>query len=672
MLRECLDILEKFSLSWVLNKKNPEGDLMGQRSEGLLDTYCFMTDGLARIKIFNSNYHEDFGHGNWSIGMLIQIPVGGNDATKRTLIGKNGCYTIYTENGNIGVVVQETTSGDTYGVVTSGKNYADGVTRFVAVTRLSTSNTSRLYLKIFGQEPTWVALPLDFEIKGTEPTYILDNCVPGTKTNGVFIQTGLYLDIDSMYKYWLEYMFPLNDVVTYQLNNKKGNIVFDSGGLKQHGLIENYSDNVWVVDSTFLNWVNRWGYSDGQFALDKGVTQVEVDGIQYPIDSDMIIPVENARQMMDVLTGEVQYPQRVSLNVKIEDILCYKGNGVTYGINLLNPDLILDGEEWTFLIVADKVQSFGGTLFSIGDKMEVSISTIENKLLLVLGGVSHEVSISQGWRKVAIKLAQTTFEVIIDNVSSYSSAYTLDGSSDVFRLFTKEDETNVLNGSSLSLFHLSKGLMSPALLNDFFIDLEVPEESALAFIPMSQGDFIVDLSEGGRHITLLSYSDDVWSGRQSGIEHFWKGVKLVYNSDEGLNSPVYVPASLRGNEIPLKVYDKQITVDMKARSGVPLIDAFVNMNPEEKSVGFYSRFWDKTNNNVWTGLDPVYLLDDKPWSWNLFELNQLNIELKTKKEYKRYGFVGNRKDDKTGVPVEVYDLVTLNTGSDVVEQNINF
>lgn len=669
MLRECRDILTNFGLSWILGKKSsPEQDQLGTRDTGLVDTFCFMTDGVARIKIFNSTFFENFGIGNWSLGLLVNIPVGGDDLTVRYLATKDSAFELYLIEGRIGIAVYEKTTGDKISIETTGRNWADSKTRFISAYRISNALESHIILDIFGDTTYKIQLPLDFEIGNTNDIYLLDNCWTQTKIGGVMIQTGLEMTVDLQHKYLMNQKFPLNDVVTYTMNNFKGNIVYDSSGLQNHALVENYTDAVWVVDSTFLNWSNLLGYSTGQYVIDAGTDQVDIGGILYPIDSESLVPIENERQYKDVLTTSAQYLGRARLNVRIEDILCYKGNGLTFGSGL-TIDFEPGVDNFSILLIINKQISLGGTIFSLGDKINVRVNPTTGNLEIDIAGQSDLYLLSDGWNKIVINIDSLNCNVQIEGVDKGSFSIGETWTSPDFRLFANISQADILT-SSAALLLFNTELLSQQTIDAFFSEgTQLPIIAASAFVPMSGTDILFDVSGKQNHVTLNSYLDTVWSGRQDVLPYFLKGFKRVYDINAGFNSSVIIPFSLRGSDIPYQLYENQANIRVLPKRGIPIFDAYINFNPEEKEVGFYSRFWNKSSSDIWESVDPQFQIAGKLWSWNLSELNQTGLELALFSDKKRFGFVGTLRD-QNNISIEVYDILLLNTGNDIDEKNI--
>lgn len=692
---ECREVVICDGLQWLfekiqLNKESLtlKGSL-GVRDSEQQPLHCFQVD--ANIPAGEAT-HVNFGtldlvnpeRGLFSIGFYISLPVGSDDGTLHPLVAKGEAvgYSVYEKDGDLFFNLSDGVSGPSeVSTVGSGINFADGETHLVFVDRDTRLTVPTLTIDIF-EEFEKTVNTTDTLISNENNLYLcakgpdlgsVATAFPGTKISGFMYFRGKVLSLIDKQKYWKDGVLPSNAIIYTQLDEGAGNVAFDSSGLDNHGLIENFTvDSRSEILNTF-SWQNQFGYSTGQFIIDEGTSQVSVLGNLINIEATALIPFENGRPLQDIFNNALEFSGRVRVNAKIVDILCWKGNGVS-SANVQSPDVleyIPGNDEFSVFWIAEQIEIEGGVIIAAGSSPDFNYrydySLTENKITWNVGGVSGEVAVLEGMRKVVVNAGLTTQEIFVDGLSvgvfPIGSSVTTGFGVSLFGDFDISNNVDILTGGSAVLVGTRESLLSSDERSSFFADdTGIPPFVDGLWIPSSQGDVIFDLSKNGQHADVVGLIDSAWTGQQSVIPYLARGFTQLHR-DLGLASDfIIIPYNVDGNKIPHNEFGSgQVDVEHISKEGHNRFDCYIDMNPDNLDIGFYSSFWNKNSSEIWDGLDPQFIRAN-PYLWHISELSQEYFKLVLNPTFFNFAFVGT-KVDSNGFPIEIFDMLLINLGT---------
>ena len=155
----------------------------------------------------------------------------------------------------------------------------------------------------------------------------------------------------------------------------------------------------------------------------------------------------------------------------------------------------------------------------------------------------------------------------------------------------------------------------------FADDMVPPSDPDALWVPCSQGSTIFDLSKNMQHALVESLASTAWEGKQSITTYLANGFHKIYQFPKESSDFIIVPFDVDGKPIPHSEYGSlQVVAKHVSKDGHNLFDCYIDMNPQSVDIGFLTKFWDKAQLSIWTGLDGQYVKEN-PYLWHVSELN---------------------------------------------------
>lgn len=417
-----------------------------------------------------------------------------------------------------------------------------------------------------------------------------------------------------------------------------------------------------------------------------GSSVVNVLGDYLPIEDNHIIPralvdLHISVPAIDVFGVLLEHVDRVALRMEYKNVLTIKPAENIYfksiGAHKVETKIFypVDGggirENFTFCFEINYRTISTGCLFMIGDpaKPAFAITLDAVGINVIIGGWTTDIALTEGIHKIALSLeepAGVNLLYWVDNpLSSSSIAVTLDppGSDDsTVRVFT--DDTNLLNNTDVSHIIWHKGsTLTDLILDCFNYSFDENTVADVIWFMNSESRFIIDVIDN-THLELSDYHFAVWSGLGGPNTYMLRGYHRYYTDILLYLDYVNVPYGLSGNIIifepspgePYHFVQKE-DVDGLLYDGV-----YFDLNPDNAQSGFYHKFWNKSNNDIWKGLDSLYLYPDNLYLWCAREFTQVYLENALDEVYYKYAFVGGSLN-KRDLRKETVDLILMNTGT---------
>lgn len=435
-----------------------------------------------------------------------------------------------------------------------------------------------------------------------------------------FVFNGEILTKDEILEYYFKGEIK-GPTMWFKLDDGIGDIVYDSC-FRFNGIVDGMSaTDQWCTTQTgFHNWKNKVGFVKSIY--------------------DITLPLgwDNKNK----LTGLVQ---EVNLgtckeHIRIVDIACIELTGTEKGDVVLDKTYTLNG---TFL-------EFGFEGTPTGTLISTSCFEIkeDNGVLCLFVDGELLVHLETGYYKMYF---DNGVVYVIRNGEQYYTAEYVDATinEEVYLLYNGVDnnlDTCVVSNVSFNVF--TDTWDNYTTLFDYL------------FYKSEKG-YIYDISGKGNSLKITE--GELQVGRQNVSHKLLNGFTTFRTNGKG----ELVPNDLRNNVQILDVYEKQ-NYSISTRYGLPIIDAWLDMNPENKNTGFWTYFWDKSNTDVWQNLNGDYYRDTN-YKWHIKELENKNILGILKKEYWNYLFI-NTEMDNSGVVIGLYDLVLFNRGSNIEPKQI--
>jgi len=691
---DCREIIQCDGLFWFLDAKqvNKESltlrEVLGGRDEGIQPLHCFQVDdNLSASEATHVSFEGlDLANperGLFTIGFYVNLPVGSDDGNVHPLVtkGETVGYSIHEKDGDLFFNLADGISGPVeVSTVGSGINFADGETHLVFVDRDTRLTVPQMTLDVFEEFEKSIDTTNSF-ISNDNNLYLgasgpdvgaVTTAFVGTKISGFMYFRGKVLTLDEKFNYWKNGILPTNAVLYAQLDEAFGEIVYDSSGLKNHGTIRNFTVDSRSEILNGFSFQNAFGYSTGQFVEDRGG---EVFGSPNLIDPQSLIPFDNGNPTKDIFGNDLEFSGRVRYNIKVVDIVCWKGNGSS-SANVQNPDkleYVPGSEEFSVFWVAEEIEIEGGVLIAAGTAPDFNYrydyNPSQNKITWNVGGVSGEVAVAEGMRKVVVNVGLTEQEIFVDGVSlgtfPIGSSVTPGFGVTLFGLFDLSGNQEVLTGGSVVLIGTRGDKLSSSERIAFFADeMEIPDFVDGLWVPSSQGTTIFDVSKNNQHADVVNFLVNVWTGEQSVIPYLANGFSQIHQSLELSSDFIIVPYDVDGNKIPHNEFGfGQVVVEHVTKDGHNIYDCYIDMNPNNVNVGFVTTFWNKLSFDIWTGLDSEFIRSN-PFLWHISELNQDYFKLALDEEFFNFAFAG-RAVDSNGFPVEIFDFLMVNLGNNI-------
>jgi hypothetical protein len=663
MDNSCEQIVRQEGVGWLFEKSvPPKGALLrgalGVRDEGLQDIHVYRSTGLSAIVVPNNDSFAKIGAGSVTIGLFLNLPEGSDNGDSHNLIDVANVLNFYEQGGDLIFRVKE--SGNDWVVLStagSGVNYCDGKTRYVKLYRDAHNQENKLGLKIYGGAEyerdldTGFSLSFDSDLvigaqdEGNGYGYA---AATGTLMSGFYMVRDILTKGDDI-NFWLRGVPLVGTELFLKLDENYSAVVLDCSGYENHGTIVMYEDSCRGVHTNFFSWQNYYGYS---------------------ADGDFLIPSMMVSTTKDIRGQELDFPGRVRMGVKVEDIACFQAEGLVWG-RIQNPKrlhLRPGQDEFSIYGIFEKTEESSGVIMSVGTRYRLEWSGTGD-LRITLGGTSTDVPVADGDHTYLINVGTAQANVWIDGLLVESipvgTVYGGGGNGD----FMGVDGGSILTGGSVTFLGVREGYMSVEEIDYWFTYVKPDGEFRVAYYFYSNTNWVFDISGYVNHMELYNYDKRVWQGRQSIMPYLMGGFTEVYRDRQDLLNPVVIPFDMFGQKIVWDIYGPgQVEIEYYDKGGLLVFDAYVNFNPENKVLGFWSEFWNKSKVDYWVNLDGRFYTEDV-YKWNIQELNMDYFIQSLNDEAFNFVFSGSRSGD-FGFTVEVVDLVLFNTENNIIYKPI--
>lgn len=666
MDNSCEEIVRSEGVGWLFEKTvPPKGSLMlgalGTRDEGVQDIHVYRSNGASYIRVFNGDSFSDFGEGSLSIGFLINLPTGSDNGQKHIVLDVERKLQVYEQGGSLFFQIRGESEG-LFSVSTSGLgvNLCDSKTHYVRVYRDSRQTQSFIGICLYDVGTIEVPVP-NIDLSFTVDLYVGgllsgNGLVSGSYLSGLYIYKGVSSHEEDMY-FWLDGVVPTGVVLFMKLDEGSGVFAFDCSGYMNTGVIGGYSDFCRGVHTNFFSWQNMFGYSTGGYASGK-------DPFLF-IDDNVLVPSLVNGNEVDIFGNVLEFGGRVRMCARLEDITCFKANGVTWG-RVLNPSplhLRPGQDEFTILAVFDKTEQSAGVLLSVGDRYRLEYSET-GEFVLSIGGVQSSFSLTMGQHICEFSIGVSSCGVWVDGE--------LIGTTEVGGVFSgggfvdlmSANGVSILNGVSLTFVGIREGVFTSEERTSWFSGLSLVGVFRAAYYFYSFTQTVFDISGLGNHVALFDYDVNVWEGKQSVMPYLLGGFTEIYPNRGDMLSPVVIPFDMSGKKIFWNLYGtSQVEVDYDPSGGALIFDAYVNFNPFDKELGFWTQFWNKDNEVFWKSLNTRFL-GSNPFKWNLQELTMEYLVRSLHESAYNFVFSGSNTGS-FGFTTELVDLVLMNTGNNI-------
>lgn len=665
MDNSCEEIVRQEGVGWLFEKTVPRKgslffDALGVREEGLQDIHVYRSNGLSSIVVPNSDSFSQIGSGSVSIGVFVNLPTGSDTGVTHHIFDVSRKLRLYELNGVLYFRVwKEDMSYETVSTGESGINFCNNKTYYVKAYRNAHDEQNKIGLYVYGhgtyEKGVESGINLSFNTDLVIGARDDDNSY-GYHLDVNSYLSGFYIARDILTQsndsdYWLSGIPLVGSSLFLKLDENKSNVVLDCSGYGNHAVIDSFDDSCRAVHTNFFSWQNVYGYSTG-------------------IDPAFLVPSLMISTEKDVYGDPLGYSGRVKLPVRIEDITCFRANGVCWG-RMINPQrlhLRPGQDEFCIQGIFELSELSEGTLLAVGDRYRLDI--VNTGFLRVhLGGQITDIELGYGLANVLLNIGKTGCDVWVNgsivNTISVGSVYSSGGNAD----FLGVNGGSVLYECDVTFIGVRPALFDEESINNWFTYVHLEGSYSVAYYFYSNTEWVFDLSGYVNHLELLDYDVSVWTGKQSVMPLLVEGFTEVYPDRENLLNPVVIPFNLNGEKITWNVYGSgQVEIEYHENGGLPVFDAYVNFNPYNKVLGFWSQFWNKSNIEYWVNLDGRFYTEDV-FRWNIQELNMDYLLQSLNPESYNFCFVGSITGD-FGFTVEVIDLILFNIENNIIYKPI--
>ena len=667
----CEKIVRKLGVGWLFEEtKPPKGNTffgnLGDRNEGLVDINVYRSSGVSYIVVPSKRKYSKIGSGYLNIGLYLNLPNGSNTGLTHTILSIDRVLQFYERGGVLYFTLQGPNELFTLTSESLNIDVCSGDTLYVRLYRDALETGHVMGLEIYGVGS--VELPIPMLDLTSENRLVIggmdfagsvgEHAAPDSMFSGLYLYRGAFSREDTI-DYWLRGLVPSGTHLFLRLDEGSDNITYDCSGNEADGWIENFEPLCRGVHERFFSWQNMYGYSTG--AYEKSYDP------ELPISDDILIPAL-LTSPVGVYGRPLEHVGRANISVTLERMRCLSANGTTYA-RLLNPQpfMFRPGQDvFTVLFVVTLKEDSGGTILSVGNRYEITVSS--EYIGITLGGVQTPVEVGYGEFVCLLEVGTQEASLWVNGQQHPVALGTTYGSGGFVDIMNSLGE-DILHDTNLIFLGVVGGYLFTDGREEWFTNRTWSVRLAAAYYFGTNVSRIFDVSGSGNHFELADYEESVWSGRQSVMPYLLKGFSEVHLNRQNMLNPAIVPFTNDRRRIDVTLFPEQVVVDYESNGGLPVFDGYINMNPEGKTLGFWSQFWNKLNTEVWVNLNNTYMQDD-PYLWNIQELNMDYLALCLSPDAYNYVFTGNRSG-RYGIMVEVVDTILLNMGNNIVPKPMN-
>jgi hypothetical protein len=404
------------------------------------------------------------------------------------------------------------------------------------------------------------------------------------------------------------------------------------------------------------------GYSTGMFVSSEySINSVIIDSEEKVIDTDALIPAKLG-STKDIFNKDLEFIGKARYNVQITDILTFKANGSTWG-RMTNPSRVQFSpgmSTFSIWLCAEYVEGQNAVLLLCGNRYRIEF--LNNYLRVTVGNEYADFEVDEGVGRYVFNIDTTTCTIYYEGevLGSFTigTVYSSGGNFDILA----DNEIVIADEICLVFIGILGRLTEEVEMLVWFQTSDIVTDFEGAYYFYTKANIIFDLTESGNHIELQNYDVTVWSGRQSVMAYLCEGFSEIFISRNYVEESIIVPYSLKKNKIQYNYYGAdQFEIEYKATGGMLVFDAFIDMNPENLELGFWTVFWNKLSSTIWRNITSENLLSNT-YKWHLKELNMTYIVQALYSEYYNFAFVGINQGKENFV-TEIVDLVLLNLGN---------